>query len=37
MAVSHDALGVPIDMQDQSGGLLWYSGATVYSTDDDLS
>ena len=34
MAVTHDAMGVPIDIQDQSGGLLWYSGATVYSTEE---
>ena len=33
MAITHDAMGMPIDIQDQSGGLLWYSGATVYSTD----
>ena len=37
MAASHDALGMPLDTQDQSGGLLWYSGAAVYSADDDVS
>ena len=35
MAADRDAMGVPIDSEDQTRGLLWYSGGTMYSSDED--